>query len=153
MTTGGIRGSLTLAGVVVLIWTLLYLITQLLVSPALPVLPTLGIGVALTVGVVLGYPSALRGPRGGRSARLGASHRSGDRWDDPERSVRDLAAAGRSVPLRAGLTPDAARRTCELLRPMLSGDAVTITDRENILAFVGPGSDHLQTRSAQRAMG
>ncbi|GAA1449745.1 histidine kinase [Nesterenkonia lacusekhoensis] len=159
MTTGGIRGSLTLAGVVVLIWSVLYLITQLLVSPALPVLPTLGIGVALTVGVVLGYPSALRGPRGGRSARLGGVQRSGDRWDDPERSVRDLAAAGRSVPLRAGLTPDAARRTCELLRPMLSGDAVTITDRENILAFVGPGSEHhrdggaLQTRSAQRAMG
>ncbi len=159
MRTDGMRGSLTLAGVVVLIWTVLYLITQLLVSPALPVLPTLGIGVALTVGVVLGYPSALRGPRGGGglSAR-GAVQRSAARRDDPERGVRDLAAAGRSLPLRAGLTPDAARRTCELLRPMLSGDAVTITDRENILAFVGPGSDHhrdggeLQTRSARRAM-
>lgn len=157
MRTGGIRGSLTLAGMVVLIWVVLYLITQLLVSPVLPVLPTLGIGVALTVGVVLGYPSALRGPRGSgqRSSRGG---RASARRDDPERGVRDLAAAGRSVPLRAGLTPDAARRTCELLRPMLSGDAVTITDRENILAFVGPGSDHhrdggaLQTRSARRAM-
>lgn len=154
MRAGGIRGSLTLAAVVVLIWTVLYLITQLLVSPALPVLPTLGIGVALTVGVVLGYPSALRGPRGSGQR----SGRASVRRDDPERGVRDLAAVGRSVPLRAGLTPDAARRTCELLRPMLSGDAVTITDRENILAFVGPGSDHhrdggaLQTRSARRAM-
>lgn len=160
MRADGMRGSLMLAGVVVLIWTVLYLITQLLVSPALPVLPMLGIGVALTVGVVLGYSSALRGPRGlGRLSPGAAAGPRGARRDDPERGVSDLAAAGRSLPLRAGLTPDAARRTCELLRPMLSGDAVTITDRENILAFVGPGSDHhrdggeLQTRSARRAMG
>ncbi|EXF25559.1 histidine kinase [Nesterenkonia sp. AN1] len=72
--------------------------------------------------------------------------------------MRNLAAAGRSMPLRAGLTPEAARRTCELLRPMLSGDAVSITDREQILAYVGPGADHhregaqMQTSAAPRTI-
>ncbi|WP_022873416.1 histidine kinase [Nesterenkonia alba] len=73
-------------------------------------------------------------------------------------AVRSLAAAGRSVPLRAGLTAEAARRTAELVRPMLSGDAVTITDTADILAFVGPGEDHhrvggaMQTEAAARAV-
>jgi two-component system LytT family sensor kinase len=46
------------------------------------------------------------------------------------------------MPLRSGLTADAARRTAQLLRPLLGGDAVAITDRERVLAFVGPGEDH-----------
>ena len=159
------RGSMILAGAVLGIWTLIYMITQLLVTPPLPVLPTIGLGVLLSVGVVLGYPSALRGPRGpsGRrgSVRAGRSaarraERAGAREDQPDRGVRDLA--GRSVPLRSGLTPDAARRTCELLRPMLSGDAVSITDTGDILAYVGPGEDHhvageaMQTSAAPRAV-
>lgn len=146
------RGSAVLAGVVLAIWTLVYAITQLLVAPALPVLPTVGIGVALTIAVVLGYPSALRGPRSAmwfgaasgrgrrRAAEWRATERSGDRHEPRDSGMGDLA--GRSVPLRKGLTPDAARRTCELLRPMLSGDAVCITDTEDILAYVGPGSEH-----------
>lgn len=159
------RGSLILAGAVLGIWTVVYVVTQLLVTPALPVLPTVGTGVLLTLGVVLGYPSALRGPRGaagrrgavrapGRGAR--PERRAGEREDQPDRGVRDLA--GRPVPLRSGLTPDAARRTCELLRPMLSGDAVSITDTEDILAYVGPGEDHhvageaMQTSAAPRAV-
>ncbi|WP_324652487.1 histidine kinase [Georgenia sp. H159] len=146
------RGSVTLAGVVVGVWVLLYVVTQLLVDPPLTVLPTLAIGVAITVAVVLGYPSVLRGPRDGVWAR-GAGRRR-----DLDRGVRDLAAAGRQVPLRAGLTPDAARRTCELLRPALSGDAVSITDTEAILAYVGPGEDHhvagsvMQTSAAPRTV-
>ena len=151
------RGSAILATAVLVIWAVVYSITQLLVTPALPVLPTVGIGVLLSVGVVLGYPSALRGPRGsvrigGRARRAGAARaHTGDKS-----SVRDLA--GRSVPLRKGLTPDAARRTCELLRPMITGDAISITDTENILAYVGPGSDHhrdgepMYTSAAPRAI-
>lgn len=146
------RGSALLATVVVVTWTVLYVLTQLLVDPPLPVLPTIGIGVALTVAVVLGYPSVLRGPRHtGRG-------RNKTRSDEADRGVRDLAAAGRSVPLRAGLTPDAAWRTCELLRPTVSGDAVSITDTETILAYLGPGQDHhlaggaMQTSAAPRAV-
>ena len=135
------RGSVILAAAVLVIWTLVYVITQLLVTPALPELPTIGVGVLLTVAVVLGYPSALRGPRG--AVRIGGrGRRAAITRDDSgdHSSVRDLA--GRSMPLRKGLTPDAARRTCQLLRPMLTGDAISITDTENILAYVGPGSDH-----------
>ncbi|MDS2174155.1 histidine kinase [Nesterenkonia sp. CL21] len=158
------RGSLILAGAVVAIWTLVYLVTQVLVHPPLAILPTIGAGTVLTLAVVLGYPSALRGPRGRRGGRVGGSvggrippRDERDRLE-AARGVRDLAAAGRSVPLRSGLTPDAARRTAELLRPMLSGDAIAITDREDILAFVGPGADHhrvggeMQTRAAVRAI-
>ncbi|WP_300345565.1 histidine kinase [Nesterenkonia sp.] len=138
------RGSAVLAAAVLVIWTLVYVITQLLVAPPLPVLPTLGIGVLLSIAVVLGYPSALRGPRGairlGGRARRGARSLSARTEQRGESGVGELA--GRSVPLRQGLTADAARRTCELLRPMLSGDAVCITDTEDILAYVGPGSDH-----------
>ncbi|MEX2625872.1 MAG: histidine kinase, partial [Ilumatobacteraceae bacterium] len=39
-------------------------------------------------------------------------------------------------------TLEAAERTVDLLRPLLGGDAVAITDREHMLAFAGPGSDH-----------
>lgn len=151
------RGSAILATAVVIIWALVYVITQLLVTPALPELPTIGVGVLLTVAVVLGYPSALRGPRG--AARIGGRGRRVS-FVRPEphdqSSVRDLA--GRSVPLRKGLTPDAARRTCQLLRPMLTGDAISITDTENILAYVGPGSGHhrdgepMATSAAPRAI-
>ncbi|GAA1177919.1 sensor histidine kinase [Nesterenkonia xinjiangensis] len=154
------RGSVILAGAVLAIWTLVYLVTQVLVDPPLAILPTIGAGTVLTVAVVLGYPSALRGPRGRGGARVGGRAVRREERDRLEaaRGVRDLAAAGRSVPLRSGLTPEAARRTAELLQPMLSGDAIAITDRQDILAFVGPGADHhrvggeMQTRAAVRAI-
>ncbi|RJN32648.1 histidine kinase [Nesterenkonia natronophila] len=152
------RGSVILASAVLIIWTLVYVITQLMVTPALPVLPTAGIGVALTLAVVLGYPSALRGPRGSRGVR--GAHTAGRaaaaRRDLPEHGVGELAV--RAIPLRSGLTQEAARRTCALLRPMLAGDAVSITDTENILAYIGPGEDHhvsggaMQTSAAPRAV-
>ncbi|GAB3181993.1 histidine kinase [Nesterenkonia halophila] len=146
------RGSVILAAAVAVIWAVVLLVTQGLVRPALGTVPTVLVGCALSVAVVLGYPSALRGPRARRAARAAR------REDQPDRGVRDLATAGRSLPLRAGLTPDAARRTAELLRPMLSGDAVSITDQVDIMAFVGPGADHhrvgheMQTRAAGRAV-
>ena len=146
------RGSVILAGVLAGVWAVLYVVTQLVVDPPLGVLPTIATGLACTVAVVLGYPSVLRGPRGSTRSRAVT------RRPDPHRGVGDLAAAGRTVPLRAGLTPDAARRTCELLRPMLAGDAVAITDTRAILAYVGPGQDHhlagepMQTVAAPRAV-
>nr|BFF18267.1 hypothetical protein GCM10025730_17880 [Promicromonospora thailandica] len=59
--------------------------------------------------------------------------------------------AGHRMPLRSGLTADAARRTATRLRPLLGGDAVVITDRELNLAFVGPGSDHHEAGGPVRA--
>jgi LytS/YehU family sensor histidine kinase len=144
-------GSPLLALVLAATWTAVYLVTQVLVTPALDPLATVAAGVVVSTVVVLGYPSALRGPRASRSTR---------RPKDP-RGVRDgltIAAAGRSVPLRHGLTPDAARRTAQLIRPLLGGDAIAITDTEQVLAFVGPGADHhhvgggLQTRVAKVAL-
>ncbi|GAA4432083.1 histidine kinase [Georgenia halophila] len=140
-------GSTILAAVLVGLWALVYLVTQVLVDPALSVLPTLAAGTVLSVAAVLGYPSALRGPRGSRLA-----------GPQPDPGVRPIAAAGRSMPLRSGLTPDAARRTAELIRPLLGGDAIAIADRERVLAFVGPGADHhlvggaLQTKVTARAI-
>lgn len=131
------RGSAILALAIVALWAVVCLITQVLVTPSLPVLPTVGVGVLLTVAAILGYPSALRGPRG--------AERLGGRGRGPESGVREPGVgelAGRSMPLRQGLTRDAARRTCRLLQPVLSGDAIAITDTDTILAYVGPGSDH-----------
>ncbi|PRZ07644.1 two-component system LytT family sensor kinase [Isoptericola sp. CG 20/1183] len=157
-------GSALLAGVLVAAWAAVYLITQVLVAPPLGVLPTLASGLVVSTVVVLGYPSALRGPRGGPLGGSAARARSwppARRPRDP-RGMRDgltIAAAGRSMPLRNGLTPDAARRTAQLIRPLLGGDAIAITDTEQVLAFVGPGSDHhhvggtLQTRVSRLALG
>jgi two-component system LytT family sensor kinase len=129
-------GSLLLVGVLAATWGLVYLVTQVLVDPPLGAGTTLAAGVTLTTLLTLGYPSALRGPRAARALRR--QPRSGIGLG----SSRTIAVAGRSMPLRSGLTADAARRTAQLLRPLLGGDAVAITDQERVLAFVGPGADH-----------
>lgn len=124
-------GATLLAVVVAVLWTLVYLGTQALTDPPLNPGWTIGLGVALTTVLILGYPSALRGPR-----QPAASSRR--QRQDPGH----LALVGRSIPLRGGLTADAAARTVELLRPLVAADAVAITDRERVLAFTGAGSDH-----------
>ncbi|MQA61248.1 MAG: sensor histidine kinase [Actinophytocola sp.] len=150
------QGSLPLAGAVTLGWGIVYLVTQVLPDPPLGVGPTVLVGLGLTLVLTIGYPSALRGPRkarqSSRQARRQAGRQSG-------RQGRTIAAVGRSMPLRSGLTTEAARRTIALLQPLLGGDSVAITDRERVLAFAGPGSDHhtvgdpLQTESAARVLG
>ncbi|WP_246360785.1 sensor histidine kinase [Haloechinothrix aidingensis] len=135
---GALRnGSLPLAAALALAWGLVYLITQVIAAPPLGVGTTLLIGVGLTLLLTIGYPSALRGPRGARLAtrqqgKQGAITRPG----------QTIAAVGRSIPLRSGLTSEAAQRTAQLLHPLLGGDSVAITDRHKVLAFLGPGSDH-----------
>jgi two-component system LytT family sensor kinase len=132
-------GSLLLVGVLAATWGVVYLVTQVLVDPPLGIGTTLAAGVALTSVLTLGYPSALRGPRVARLLRRQPG------WTGISIGAnRTLAAAGRAMPLRSGLTAGAARRTVQLLRPLLGGDAVAITDREQVLAFVGPGADHHQ---------
>ncbi|GAA4718124.1 histidine kinase [Isoptericola chiayiensis] len=154
-------GSGLLAGVLAAAWALVFLVTQVLVDPALDAAATVLAGVVVSTVVVLGYPSALRGPRAAPTTRGGTRWRPARRPRDP-RGVRDgltIAAAGQSMPLRNGLTRDAARRTAQLIKPLLGGDAVAITDTEQVLAFVGPGADHhrvgggLQTRIARVALG
>jgi LytS/YehU family sensor histidine kinase len=137
-------GSVLLAGVLAATWGLVYLVTQVFADPPLGVGTTVGAGVLLTLLLTLGYPSALRGPRASRATR-GRSRPSRlprVRRGPSSGSTQTLAAVGRPMPLRSGLTADAARRTAQLLRPLLGGDAVAITDRERVLAFVGPGEDH-----------
>lgn len=133
-------GSGILAAAVGALWVAVYVATQVATRPALATSWTVAIGVALSIVLILGYPSALRGPRLGRRAAY-ASLRQ------PTGSGT-IAMMGRSIPLRHGLTTDAARRTARLLLPILGGDAVAITDTDKVLAFVGPGADHHGTHSA-----
>jgi len=130
-----VTGSWRLAAAIVAIWLGVYVVTQALPQPPLDVRWTLAIGVGLSVVATLGYPSPLRGPRQAFPVR-GRPSRPG-----PDRRMLD--AVERTAPhLRRGLTTQSARRTAELLRPILGGDAVAITDREHVLAFVGTGADH-----------
>ncbi|MGI5190131.1 histidine kinase [Promicromonospora sp. CA-289599] len=142
-------GSALLAATIGVTWAVVYLVTQVFVSPPLGVGTTVAAGAVVSVLLVLGYPSALRGPRAATALRRWSRSRDGSESPGArhegrgvERSRRRIVAGGRRMPLRSGLTADAARRTAELLRPLLGGDAVVITDRELNLAFVGPGVDH-----------
>lgn len=151
-------GSLLLAATICGTWAVVYLVTQFVVSPPLGVGTTVVAGTAASVLLVLGYPSALRGPRAPLArwrrlrGRAVGSRPAGDHAEGRgvERSRRRIVA-GHRMPLRSGLTADAARRTATLLRPLLGGDAVVITDRELNLAFVGPGSDHHEAGGRVRA--
>lgn len=125
-------GTWLLAGTVAAVWLAVYVVTQLVPRPPLPTGWTLLVGVVLSSIVILGYPSALRGPRQGRRPAARGDGRPGE----------TIALVSRGMPLRSGLTPEAAERTVALLRPMLAADAVAITDREQVLAFTGPGADH-----------
>ncbi len=70
-----------------------------------------------------------------------------------------LEIASRTLPyLRQGLTPASAQRTAEIIHELTKMDAVCITDREKILAFVGRGDDHhragqpISTASTRRVL-
>ncbi len=125
-------GSPLLAAVVAGLWLVVWLVTQVVADPPLPAGATLLAGVALSTALIVGYPSALRGPRQVR------------RPARPPRRATDvrLLDLGPGIPLRRGLTFEAAERTARILRPLLGGDAVAITDAQQVLAFVGPGRDH-----------
>jgi LytS/YehU family sensor histidine kinase len=134
------RSAGLLATVVAAAWILLYVMTQVILDPPLHTGVTIALGLTVTTALILGFPSTLRGPRDpltasgrGRLLRLRAPG---------TRSSTSVAVFRRDLPLRSGLTPEAAERTVRLLRPVLAGDAVAITDTEAVLAFVGPGSDH-----------
>lgn len=136
------RSARLLAVVVIVAWTLLYVGTQLIVEPPLRTDALVAIGLAVTTALILGFPSALWGPREARrTPRRGRVLRLGHGGDRPSTAV---AVFGRDLPLRSGLTSEAAERTVRLLRPVLAGDSVAITDTTSVLAFVGPGADHHQ---------
>ncbi|MER6573239.1 histidine kinase [Streptomyces sp. NPDC001093] len=52
------------------------------------------------------------------------------------------AAALAAAPLRAGLTPDTARKTVRRLRPLLGTPALALTDDTAVLAWDGAGEHH-----------
>ncbi len=133
-------GSGVLAMAVAAVWVVVYVATQVATRPALDAGWTVGAGVTLSTLLILGYPSALRGPRTSLRGSRGSVPSVGRGRSEAEPGT--IALMGRSIPLRHGLTMDAADRTVQLLRPILAGDAVAITDTEQVLAFTGPGSDH-----------
>lgn len=70
-----------------------------------------------------------------------------------------LEIASRTLPyLRHGLTPASAQKTAEIIHELTKVDAVCITDRETVLAFVGLGDDHhrpgqpISTASTRRVL-
>ncbi len=123
-------GGALLALVVAVLWGLVYLVTQVVTNPPLGPGSTVLIGVLLTAALIVGYPSALRGPR-----QAGTQGRRRSRGDT-------IALVGNRAPLRGGLTERSADRAVRLLRPVLGADAVAITDRHRVLAYIGPGRDH-----------
>ncbi|MEU5533519.1 histidine kinase [Streptomyces sp. NPDC020362] len=54
-------------------------------------------------------------------------------------------------PLRAGLTPDTARKAAKRLRPLLGTVALALTDEESVLAWDGVGDHHREDAGAQLA--
>lgn len=131
------KGSLPLAGVLTVSWGLVYLATQVVPDPSLGVGITFLIGIGLTILFTVGYPSALRGPRLARSGRRGRGEAGSE-----AQPGRTIEVAGRWMPLRSGLTAEAAQRTVKLLHPLMPDCSVAITDREELLAFSGPGAEH-----------
>jgi two-component system, LytTR family, sensor kinase len=128
-----VKTSATLLAVAVtVVWAVVFVVTQVSADPPLGVGTTIVAGLGPTLLLIIGFPSVLRGPHSTLSSKRTAGPRSG----------HTIALMGRSIPLRSGLTPEAAERTARLLRPLLSGDAIAITDHRSLLAFVGPGSDH-----------
>jgi LytS/YehU family sensor histidine kinase len=132
-------GTATLAAAVVALWVVVHLVTQVASRPPLGTGWTIVIGVALTTVLLLAHPAGTRSPRGQRAPLRPA---------DAGGPGTTIALIGRGMPLRSGLTAKAADRTVRLLRPLLGGDAVAITDVEEVLAFAGPGSDHHERGAA-----
>ena len=59
------------------------------------------------------------------------------------RHQRLVSVVEQTLPhMRLGLNPETADQTVRLLHHAMRLEAVAITDRERVLAFVGPGSDH-----------
>jgi LytS/YehU family sensor histidine kinase len=129
------RGMAPLVVAVTLLWVLIWLVSQQLAAPPLAPGLTILAGVIVTNVLIVGYASVLRGPRStlGRRQRWTASRTAAVGTDPRTPDLQDLPE---------GLTLEAAHRTVDLLRPLLGGDAVGITDRERMLAFTGPGQDH-----------
>lgn len=131
------------------------------------------VSIALTVGVFAGLGVAAAAGLGFRSPwtfalvagcanvalllgwRLGSTTRTGDAG----RQRRMVSIVERTLPhMRLGLNEETALRTAQLLHGVVRPAAVGITDREKLLAFVGPGADHhhpgapIRSRVARRAI-
>ncbi len=122
------RGVGPLVAAVTALWALVVLISQVWAEPPLSPVGTIVAGVLLTNVAILGYGSSLRGPRQQRVRARPNREDTERRAELPERPV--------------GLTDEVVDAAVELLLPLLGGDAVSITDRQHMLAFAGPGHDH-----------
>jgi LytS/YehU family sensor histidine kinase len=126
------KGVRPLVAAITSSWVIVALVSQLLADPPLSPLLTIAAGVLLTNVLVVGYGSTLRGPRVRR--RRARRHGVVDDVGRPVTTVLDRE--------EGSFTRAAAQRSVELLRPLLGGDAVAITDRDHMLAFAGPGREH-----------
>ncbi|MGW7528937.1 sensor histidine kinase [Streptomyces sp. NPDC054783] len=98
-----------------------------------------GLGL-FVLGAALGHGAARR-----------QQEHSADR-DDARAFAHGLhTAALAAAPLRAGLTPDTARKTVRRLRPLLGTPAVALTDDTAVLAWDGAGEHHRSQVSARLA--
>lgn len=93
--------------------------------------------VLLVVGVVIGRLTPRRGAR--PDLDLGTPV---ERATFHTLHTASLAAP----PLRAGLTEETARKAVKRLRSLLGTEALCLTDRNQVLAWDGPGGDHHERR-------
>jgi LytS/YehU family sensor histidine kinase len=121
------RGVGPLLAAVTVLWGVIVVVSQVLAEPPASPLVTIVAGVVLTDVLILGYGSTLRGPRQRRSR--------------PRPAAPPAARLG-DGPWPEGLNEEVADQAVALMLPLLGGDAVSITDRERMLAFAGPGHDH-----------
>ena len=122
------RGVGPLVAAVTGLWAVVVLISQVLAEPPLSAVGTIVAGVLVTNVAIIGYASTLRGPR---QPRVRARPTPAGAEGPPAVSERPV-----------GLTDEVVDAAVELLMPLLGGDAVSITDRDRMLAFAGPGYDH-----------
>ncbi|MEU6510944.1 histidine kinase [Streptomyces sp. NPDC046942] len=98
----------------------------------------LGTAALVLVGLAV---FALGAGLGHGAARRQQEHADGT--DEARALVRTLHAVGlAAAPLRAGLTPDTARRAARRLRPLLGAPALALTDGTSVLAWDGAADHH-----------
>jgi two-component system LytT family sensor kinase len=102
-------------------------------STVVTALTTAGGAVSFALGAGAGYLAARRGQR-----RPPGPGTPVERATFQTLHTASLAAP----PLRAGLTPDTARKAARRLRPLLGEASMTLTDEEAVLAWEGPGAHH-----------
>jgi LytS/YehU family sensor histidine kinase len=116
----------------------------MIVSIFITVGVVVGTGIAVLAGLSLSSPWTVLLLVAFANAGLVAGLRMSSKRRTADSSQgRVMSLVEQTLPhMRLGLSEDTARRTVQLLHEAMRLEAVGLTDRERVLAFVGPGADH-----------